>query len=861
MTNTTANTAKICEPGSESTGLFLPIFEGENDGSKGLRAVIYGTLLFYCFLGVNIIADAFMSAIETVTGAKKRVFNKTTGRYVTVTVWNDTVKNLTLLALGSSAPEILLSIIEIMSNEFFSGELGPSTIVGSAAFNLFCIIAVCIVAIESPETRYIKEQTVYNITAIFSMVAYFWLLMIVSVISPNIIGIEEALITLLLFPLLVVISFLADIGYFSNDKKELSLDSEEKKKALLHPQARVSAKKAEALAARTSKRLSQEKIILMDSVDTENGGKIEKAAQTLPFGDDGEGIRKTDGCRSLIVNPRGVLTFCNDSLDVLNDGSEKRLAVPVLRKNGSSGVVSCKCRTEKWSALPQYHYEEIKQDLVFEDGVEKQEIIIKILPSQPKKRSDRFQVILDEVEGGAQFNPNDDGGEELGRLTVNLCQKREASSFADRCQIACCMDRDVGDLGMKQWWQQIQDALSVSAGNDDEDGGEDSKPSVTDYVMHVLSFPWKIFFAVFAPPPIFAGGWLLFFTALVHIGVVTALIADFASFFGCCLHVSNSVTAITIVALGTSLPDLFASKAAACDDDYADASIVNVTGSNSVNVFLGIGFPWTIAAIYWKVQGCATDDWKERYGDKYLSDHPDGAFVVEAGSLGFSVTIFSCCALIALLSLRIKRLLLGGELGGPAMIKFGVGAIFVFLWLIYIVFSIIRDGGDGIDMPGKVIAMVLAGLVLIAAVVVEVGCRNGSIPVAELQGKKRKSSASSANGKIEKVPLKNAGDIVPAYNGSNLSVPDKIQDSESSSVDTSSNKHELSPKTCGKSSGDDKLGKQGSKSMPTSTFSPKMKAAKAKSKKVGKSRGSPSAPAPASQTPGVAGKKARSTQA
>lgn len=40
------------------------------------------------------------------------------------------------------------------------------------------------------------------------------------------------------------------------------------------------------------------------------------------------------------------------------------------------------------------------------------------------------------------------------------------------------------------------------------------------------------------------------------------------------------------VALGTSLPDTFASKAAAEQDPYADASIGNVTGSNSVNVCL-----------------------------------------------------------------------------------------------------------------------------------------------------------------------------------------------------------------------------------------------------------------------------------
>ena len=52
------------------------------------------------------------------------------------------------------------------------------------------------------------------------------------------------------------------------------------------------------------------------------------------------------------------------------------------------------------------------------------------------------------------------------------------------------------------------------------------------------------------------------------------------------------------MALGTSLPDTFASKAAAVGEKCADNAIGNVTGSNSVNVFLGLGLPWTIAAIY-----------------------------------------------------------------------------------------------------------------------------------------------------------------------------------------------------------------------------------------------------------------------
>ena len=49
--------------------------------------------------------------------------------------------------------------------------------------------------------------------------------------------------------------------------------------------------------------------------------------------------------------------------------------------------------------------------------------------------------------------------------------------------------------------------------------------------------------------------------------------------------------------------DTFASKVAAIGDDSADNSVGNVTGSNAVNVFLGVGIAWSIAAIYWESQG------------------------------------------------------------------------------------------------------------------------------------------------------------------------------------------------------------------------------------------------------------------
>lgn len=49
--------------------------------------------------------------------------------------------------------------------------------------------------------------------------------------------------------------------------------------------------------------------------------------------------------------------------------------------------------------------------------------------------------------------------------------------------------------------------------------------------------------------------------------------------------------------------DTFASKVAAIQDSTADNSVGNVTGSNAVNVFLGIGIAWSIAALYHAFHG------------------------------------------------------------------------------------------------------------------------------------------------------------------------------------------------------------------------------------------------------------------
>lgn len=52
------------------------------------------------------------------------------------------------------------------------------------------------------------------------------------------------------------------------------------------------------------------------------------------------------------------------------------------------------------------------------------------------------------------------------------------------------------------------------------------------------------------------GGYLCFVVSIFCIGVVTAVIGDVASHFGCTLGIKDQVTAIVFVALGTSIPGM-----------------------------------------------------------------------------------------------------------------------------------------------------------------------------------------------------------------------------------------------------------------------------------------------------------------
>jgi len=849
-------------------GLILPVWEpqvGLSSGDRVARAIVYFVAMVWLFIGVSIVADRFMGSIEMITSQEKEVtVKKPNGetQIIVVQIWNETVANLTLMALGSSAPEILLSVVEMFARNFEAGDLGPGTIVGSAAFNLFVIIAICVYVIPDGEVRYIKHLRVFFITAAFSVFAYIWLYVILAEISYGVVEFWEAFLTFLFFPIVVILAYIADrrllfYKYLSKeyrmskrgviieheaagdvemankdegyqygenvDSSVMEFEQHRKEYMTVIRELRI---KHPDIGMETLESMAREEIInrgpksrafyrIQATRKLTGGGNIMKKAKeevkeevkeeevekkdpdTIRINFDpghytvmenvgtfevtvvreGGDLNTTvlvdykteDGTANAggdYVGAEGTLVFLPGetqktfSVEVIDDevfeedehfyarlsnmrlgspdgtaithavngaaGGNKQvkmeLAAPyvatimildddhggifnvgekdveivetigtyelkIVRWSGARGRVSVPYKTEDGTAKAGKDYTETEGELVFENNETEKTISIPIIEEDSYEKDVLFYLDIGEPQaiGGFEFAAKSQdamseeekiallGKPKLGAATraqIRVKENKEYKNMVDKLVKKANASMLVGT---SSWKEQFAEAITVQAGDEGEEGEESEEeveeklPSCMDYVMHFVTVIWKVLFA-FIPPTDIMKGYPAFVISIAGIGLLTAFIGDLASHFGCSIGLKDTVTAIAFVALGTSVPDTFASKVAAQQDPYADASVGNVTGSNAVNVFLGIGIAWTMAAIYHNVQG--------------------NEFKVLPGNLAFSVTLFCVEALVAILLMMARRhRSIGGELGGPRIPKILTTGFLVFLWVFYVLMS------------------------------------------------------------------------------------------------------------------------------------------------------------------------------
>ncbi|XP_030451610.2 magnesium/proton exchanger [Syzygium oleosum] len=501
------------------------LFPGETALGDAFRAFIYFLGLAYCFIGLSAITARFFRSMENVVKQTREVVEidpHTNSKVVRQEkVWNYTIADITLLAFGTSFPQISLATIDALRNlgDVYAGDLGPGTLVGSAAFDLFPIHAVCVLVPKAGELKKISDLGVWVVELFWSFWAYFWLYIILKVWTPDIVTLWEALLTVLQFGLLLVHAYAQD--------KRWSY--------LYLPLARGERPEDWVPEEATSNKHA-------DNVDDEH-------SEIILIGENNE-----------------------------------RSIVDIFSIHSGSGTG------------PIYHH---------------------VPGSDLAETSDEHHVL-------------------------------------------------------SLWKEQFVDALMLESA--------ETKKSDSIYVRALrmlwqsLLAPWRLMFAL-VPPCQIAHGWIAFICSLTFISGIAYVVTKLTDLISCVTGINAYVIAFTALATGTSWPDLVASKIAAERQTTADSAIANITCSNSVNIYVGIGVPWLIDTAY------------------NFIVYREPLRIQNAAGLSFSLLVFFCTSVGCISVLVLRRLTLGAELGGPKPWAWLTSIYFMLLWVIFVVLSSLKVSG------------------------------------------------------------------------------------------------------------------------------------------------------------------------
>lgn len=510
------------------------LFRGETTLGEGFRTFLYFLGLAYCFIGLSAITARFFRSMENVVKQSRKVVeidpntNAEVIRYEKV--WNYAIADISLLAFGTSFPQISLATIDAIQNigNLYAGGMGPGTLVGSAAFDLFPIHAVCVVVPKAGELKKIADIGVWLAELFWSFWAYIWLYIILEVWTPNVITLWEALLTVLQYGLLLMHAY-------AQDKRWPYL-------SLPIP-------------------------------------RTERPEEWVP----GEVPSPT--------HENNVYGEYSDS-EIIQVGEENRNVVDIfsIHSNNGTGPV----------------YQKVP---VTDDAAE---------------------------SSNKHFH----------------------------------QEKDLHVLSL--WKEQFVDALTLESLESRKLNSIHLR--VARISWQLILAPWRLLFA-FVPPYHFAHGWIAFIFSLLFISGIAYIVTKLTDIISCVTGINAYVIAFTALASGTSWPDLVASKIAAERQTTADSAIANITCSNSVNIYVGIGIPWLIDTAY----------------NFFMYNEP--LRIQNAAGLSFSLLVFFCTSIGCIAVLVLRRLTLKAELGGPRIWAWVTFVYFMLLWIIFVVLSSLRVSG------------------------------------------------------------------------------------------------------------------------------------------------------------------------
>lgn len=187
---------------------------------------------------------------------------------------------------------------------------------------------------------------------------------------------------------------------------------------------------------------------------------------------------------------------------------------------------------------------------------------------------------------------------------------------------------------------------------EDEDPEEEEEEAKTGLMKIFIPFDWLL--ALVFPKPKFY--FLTFFISIAFIGAICWVLVESAIIISHTLDIPEVVIALTVLAVGTSVPDMMSSVIVA-KQGRGGMAVSNGIGSNIFDIFIGLGLPWLIKS--------------------YLVNTD---VVTNIEGLGISIGLLFLSCLFLLFTLMIRRWRLSQ----------GLGLVLILLYILYVIWEVVK---------------------------------------------------------------------------------------------------------------------------------------------------------------------------
>uniref|UniRef100_A0A096LV40 Sodium/potassium/calcium exchanger 1 n=1 Tax=Poecilia formosa TaxID=48698 RepID=A0A096LV40_POEFO len=511
--------------------------------------------MIYMFVALAIVCDEFFVPALEVIAAKLEI--------------SDDVAGATFMAAGGSAPELFTSLIGVFISH---SNVGIGTIVGSAVFNILFVIGMC--AIFSREMLHLTWWPLFRDVTFYILD----LIMLIVFFLDNVIWWWESV--------LLVLSYMSYVVFMKfNSQIEQTFKSQ------------------------LSKHVSIVKVWSTAEPEKVSGGNfrsnLESSASVrlaLPNSQKTENKPKPEAAPAAPGSPQ------HNNLQPETQEDKARLRVrPVLQRGGSSASLH---NTSLRSTIFQLMIHTL--DPLGEEAGHKQ-----------KSES----IASAGTPGGAAAQPSTSQPptEETPQKTSEKAEESQARLLKSS---GCFRDKSPqksSELPSKSiFYLQAAESAGETGGSQDsagedgaeEDGGEDESGDSSE----PLSLEWpdrprKQATYLFLLPIVFPL-WLTlpdvrnpasrrffiitFIGSIFWIGIFSYLMVWWAHQVGETIGISEEIMGLTILAAGTSIPDLITSVIVA-RKGLGDMAVSSSVGSNIFDITVGLPVPWLIfTAIYGK---------------------------------------------------------------------------------------------------------------------------------------------------------------------------------------------------------------------------------------------------------------------